>query len=402
MTLTSESSWSRIKRRAGYYYYAHKARKLRSGDFRHESGRVLVTGLLSSPNGIGRGARLICNGLMELGYDVSSFDLSPVIQPDLSKISLPEMALDDGKGPIILHVNPTEVPKALHLLRDKNVKNRRLIGVWAWELEQVPDVFKASAKLFDEVWSISQFSKHSFQGLQVPVVNMGYPLSQTPTPISVDWRVKLNLPDEFLILTSFDSRSSLSRKNPEGAVKAFLETFRDTPDVKLIVKATGKLSVEDKAKFEAVNIEVIEDILSESEMTDLIRSCDCYLSLTRAEGFGLVAAEAASYGISTIITGWSAPAEWGECPCVFLVDYELTPTQDAHKVYDDIKGRRWAEPKVSHAADLLKHVVGQKPSERQAVARQSIKWWQDNYGIEVYEARLSNLTRLSMTKKRDT
>ncbi len=400
--MTADNFWGCIKRRAALYYYARKARNIRSGEFSHLSGRVLVAGLLSSPNGIGRGGRLICHGLNELGYDVATLDLSPVIQPDLSKVPLPEMALDDGKGPIILHVNPTEVPKALHLLRHRNVKNRRLIGVWAWELETVPDVFNSIAKLFDEVWSISQFSKDSFQNLPVPVVNMGYPITQVCTPISVDWRVKLKLSHEFLILTSFDSRSSVSRKNPEGAVRAFLEAFRDNSNVKLIVKATGKLNVEDKAVFDAENIEVIEDILSENEMTDLIRSCDCYLSLTRAEGFGLVAAEAASYGISTIITGWSAPAEWSECPCVYHVDYELTPTKDAHNVYDDKKGRRWAEPKITHAANLLKHVVGQKMSKRQVLAEQSIKWWRDNYGVEAYESRLSSTTRLSMTKKADT
>lgn len=393
-----ETSWSHLKRRAGYHYYERIARKLRSKSSRHESGRVLVAGLLSSPNGIGKGARLISNGLLELGFDVSVQDLSPVIQPGLSKIPVPEMNPDDGKGPIILHVNPTEVPKALYLLRNKNLQNRRLIGVWAWELEQVPEVFKASAELFDEVWSISRFSEESFRELLVPVVNMGYPIKPSQTPISVDWRQRLGVSREFLVLTSFDSQSSLSRKNPGGTVRAFLDAFKDNHDVKLIVKASGKLGPDDRARFKAENIQVIEDTLSENDMTDLIRSCDCYLSLTRAEGFGLVSAEAASYGISTIITGWSSPAEWRDCPCVYLVDYELTTTKDAHKVYDHITGRRWAEPKASHAAELLKHVVSLNPSERQILVKDSIKWWGETYGPEAFEARLSTTTRQLMIK----
>jgi len=397
--VTFKTAWGQIKRRVGYHYYERKARKLRSKALPHQHGRVLVAGLLSSPNGIGRGGRLVCNAILDLGYDVSAFDLSPVIQPELSSISVPETASDDGKGPIILHVNPTEVPKALHLLRDKNLKNRRLIGVWAWELEQVPEVFYKSAELFDEVWSISEFSLHSFRDLPVPTVNMGYPIRPSQKPISVDWREKLGISEVFLILTSFDSRSSLSRKNPRAAVRAFLEAFTDSPDVKLIVKASGNLSPDDQAMFEAENIDVIVDTLSESEMTDLIRSCDCYLSLTRAEGFGLVGAEAASYGISTIITGWSAPAEWGECPCVYLVDYDLTPVQDVHKVYENTKGLRWAEPKIAHAAELLKHIAGLKPSERQALGAKSMVWWGDNYGLEAYEDRLSEPTRLLMAEK---
>ncbi len=392
------NSWRRIKRRAGYVYFERKARKLRPETSDHQRGRILVAGLLSSPNGIGRGGRLVRDGLLGLGYDVSSLDLSPIIQPDNSIIPQPETPLDDGKGPIILHVNPTEVPKSLYILRNRNVENRRLIGVWAWELERVPQVFTKIAELFDEVWSISQFSKESFASLPVPVTNIKYPIAISDIPITTDWRDRLNVAQDFLVLTTFDSRSSLSRKNPRGAVDAFLQAFEKTPNARLIIKANGELSADDKALFAAPNIHVIEKTLTEDEMTDLIKSCDCYLSLTRAEGFGLVGAEAASYGIATIITGWSSPAEWGDCPCVYLVDYDLIPTKDEHKVYDDMEGRRWAEPDIAHAAALLQRVAQQDLTERQVLASQSIEWWQTHYGLEAFENCLSNASRLLMSK----
>jgi len=69
------------------------------------------------------GGRLIRSGLEACGYDIASFDLSPIIQPNLSTI-----------------------------------KDRRLIGVWAWELERPPKFWNFCAKWFDEIWAISDFT----------------------------------------------------------------------------------------------------------------------------------------------------------------------------------------------------------------------------------------------------
>lgn len=396
--MASVKSWQELKRRASYHYYGLKASGLRSRKVEEQSGTTLVAGLLSSPNGIGKGARLIRDGLIELGYNVASVDLTPSIQPALSVIPVPDTPHDDGKGPVILHLNPTEVPKALHMLRSYNLQNRRLIGVWAWELEQVPSVFYQCAQFFDEIWSISQFSQQSFQTLPIPVVNMGYPIPYSERPKSLDWRAKLGLAEEYLVLTSFDSRSSLSRKNPKGAVEAFSKAFPKDENVKLIVKVSGDLTSNDEALLQASNIIVLDDDLNEAEMTDLIRSCDCYLSLTRAEGFGLGAAEAAAHGVPTLITGWSSPSEWAECPNVFLIDYKLTATQDFHKVYDNIEGRRWADPSVEHAVELLKTVASHDIDEKQVLSAQARAWWKENYGNHTFEDRLTTSTRTSMVK----
>jgi glycosyltransferase involved in cell wall biosynthesis len=392
-------SWQEFKRRASFHYYLSKARRAKIRSKPTLQGSALIAGLFSSPNGIGRGARLIFDGFNALGIQASSYDLTPHIQPELSKIKPPESHFDDGKGPVILHVNPTETPKALHILRHTNWQNRRLIGVWAWELEQVPSPFIECAKLFDEVWSISEFSKKSFKSLAVPIVNMGYPLKRTKDSLETGWKEKLGIEDRFVILTTFDSRSSLSRKNPEAVVKAFSAVFSNDDPVTLVVKAGGPLRSKERDIFSASNICLIEDYLNENEMTDLIRSVDCYFSLTRAEGYGLVAAEASSYGVPTIITGWSAPAEWNECPNIWFVDYTLIPAKDEYNVYDDIPGRRWADPDVIHAAKCLETVFTLNSEQKEKLSEGSIEWWRDKHGIEAFAARFSAATQASLLWK---
>ena len=134
-------------------------------------------------------------------------------------------------------------------------------------------------------------------------------------------------------------------------------------------------------------------------MTDLIRSVDCYFSLTRAEGFGLVAAEAASNGVPTIITGWSSPGEWEGCPNIWLVDYTLIPAKDEHNVYDDIPGRRWADPNINHAVQCMRSVFDLSPAQREQLSDGSIKWWREKHGIEAFAARFSDATRASLIWK---
>ena len=387
-------SWQEIKRRASYHYYSFITRKFRKRNHPKTQGAPLVVGLLSSPNGIGQGARLLHKGLVASGYNVSVLDLTPVIQPELSTLPLPSALPDDGKGPIILHLNPSEVPKALHVLRDRNLLGRRLIGIWAWELEHVPSSWSECATWFDEIWSISEFSQKSFQNLPVPVVRMGYPIQPIQRGLETDWKVKLNLQDKFCILTVFDSRSSLTRKNPQGTIIAFQKAFSSQSDVVLIVKVNGPLPESEQSWLETSNIIVISDNLSSEAMTDLICSVDCYLSLTRAEGFGLVAAEAAVNKVPTIITGWSAPSEWKDAPNVSLIDFILVKADDAHAVYDSKKGRRWAEPNIDDAVKCLKEVYASREAEPNL--DKIATWWETHHGLKAFIGRLSDDTRSAL------
>lgn len=355
-------------------------------------GRVLVAGLLSSPNGIGEGGRLIRSGLEACGYDIASFDLSPIIQPNLSTIKEGPSEVDDETGPLILHVNPTEVPKALFSLKDRNLKNRRLIGVWAWELERPPKFWNFCAKWFDEIWAISDFTAGSLSDLSTPVTHVGYPIETTLANSDVDWRKKLNLETNFIVLTAFDTRSSLVRKNPYAAIEAFKKAFHDIPNAALVVKASGPIGVQDREVFSKKSVVLIEEAMSPADMNTLILAADCHISLSRAEGLGLVAAQAAANGIPVIVTGWSGPSEWESCPNVYLVDYSLTPIKDATNIYSHASDLRWAEPNIEDAAEKLRHVFEQHENIRVKLAVQARVWWSENYSTAAFEARIPKLT----------
>lgn len=394
-----------LKRRASYHFYKQLGRPLKRRQTETTRGTPLVAGFLSSPIGLGAGARLIRRGLELSGYDVSVCDLTPYIQPHMAEISVPPGAIDDNNGPIILHVNPSEVPKAIHLLRSRGLSHRRMIGVWAWELEQLPKSWKNCENWFDEIWSISEFSLPSLSALSTPSVHVGYPIPQALDDAPNHWRGRLDLTDTFSVLMSFDAQSSLGRKNPMAAIEAFKLAFPNPADARLVIKITGNYESFAAAHpeiFNAPNIVIVDEVLLSWEMIDLIKSCDCFISLTRAEGFGLTVAEAAANGVPTLVTNWSAPADWVGCPNMHFVDCDLIAVQDEYNIYDNITGRRWANPDIDHAAALLKHVKDQAKPDIQALAAQARKWWNTHHGVKAFEARISPDTRAAMIKPETT
>jgi glycosyltransferase involved in cell wall biosynthesis len=87
----------------------------------------------------------------------------------------------------------------------------------------------------------------------------------------------------------------------------------------------------------------------------MIAMSDCYVSLHRAEGFGLTIAEAIALGKPVIATGYSGNLEFMDDETGYLVPYEMTTVgPGAAPYYAD---GRWAEPDLDAAAGTMRRVV---------------------------------------------
>lgn len=98
-----------------------------------------------------------------------------------------------------------------------------------------------------------------------------------------------------------------------------------------------------------------EGIIERAHMHALQRCADAYVSLHRAEGFGLGLAECMALGKPVIGTGWSGNREFMHPSNSFLVDYQLVPVPSGQYLHAE-DGARWAEPSVIHAAELMRKV----------------------------------------------
>ena len=117
-----------------------------------------------------------------------------------------------------------------------------------------------------------------------------------------------------------------------------------------------------EAAHEDRRIKIIDRILSRDEVLSLVRQSDCYVSLHRAEGFGLGMAEAMAFGMPVIGTNYSGNTDFLSESTGFPVPYTLRPVQPGEFPFED--GQFWAEPDEATAAVIMRRIFDD-PQERQ-------------------------------------
>lgn len=245
----------------------------------------------------------------------------------------------------------------------EKLRGRHNIGLWAWELPEFPDRWRASFEPFDEIWTISDFCRASI-AKKSPVPVRTLPLAITVKPDPHLTRRELGLPEEsFLFLSMYDILSISQRKNPRGAIDAFLRAFGpDDRRCALVVKvnhadqAPREMEELRRLAAGASNIYLVEKDMTLFQAHGLLRLCDCFVSLHRAEGFGIPAAEAMLLGKPVVVTGWSGNMDFTSPANACCVKYRLEVIGDkARPPYD--AWQHWAEPDLSDAAGYMKRLA---------------------------------------------
>lgn len=271
----------------------------------------------------------------------------------------------------IVSVNADELPHFAADVGEEFLRSRYTIGLWAWEIEEFPSSMAASQRFLDEVWANSSFSATAIQR------KVDRPVYPFPLPVSVPElaapaRHELGLPEGFLFLFCFDFDSIYERKNPTAVIRAFREAFPDDDQVSLYVKsingskAPARLAELRAAAGEDRRVTIVDGYWQSRRVRALMASCDAYLSLHRAEGFGLTMAEAMAYGKPVVGTDYSGNLDFMNDENSFLVDARMTEIAAGCEPYP--VGALWAEPDIAHAARLMRRVVS-SPDEARHKAR---------------------------------
>jgi glycosyltransferase involved in cell wall biosynthesis len=163
----------------------------------------------------------------------------------------------------------------------------------------------------------------------------------------------------FTALAILNIASSFERKNPCAAIKAFRQAFGNDPTCRLIVKHSNAftypeaLQLMTEAAGGASNIVFLSDVMDAAGIDRLYAEADVVMSLHRAEGFGLVVAEAMLRGLPVVATGWSGNTDFLTRETGMPVGYNLIPARDPQDTYEHPE-MCWADPNVAEAAAALR------------------------------------------------
>ncbi len=318
--------------------------------------------------GLAEAGRRAALALMNEGVAIATQDVNLWAKVDHNRVP-PEIAsLPQGHpypiGLSFLNINEFHVVEGWQL---RGHGTPYLIAMWYWELPALPADMIREIPRVDEIWVASEFVRDVFLRYTTKPIHV-MPCVVEPIEDPAVTRESLGLPDEETIvyLVTFDANSTIARKNPYGAIKAFEEAFGvGRTDVVLVVKVINLASYpvvqnDMRRHMQRLGGILIETDMAAGEIAALIKHSDVYVSMHRSEGFGLGLAEAMYYGRPVIATGNSGNMDFMNASNSCLVGYtsmvvhrnQLSDNPTAMALYQP--GNLWVDPNVSEAARLMR------------------------------------------------
>lgn len=355
---------------------------------------VNLIGPLSSSTGLGQSFRLIEQVFRasDIPYSIYNYEINTYNTVDITDYS--DKLSDELPYNINLwHISPAEFTEAYAVFGKEAFDYKYNIAFWLWELEDFPDEWIQYLHILDEVWTPSRFITDAIRRkTDKPVLTMPYHVT-AECDTDRFGRAYFGLPeDKFLFLMMYDTQSVAERKNPNAVIEAYKKAFPvEKENVGLVIKinsADEKIIQALRKKTDAYsNVYFIRDNLSKTAVNSLIADCDTYVSLHRAEGFGLVLAESMLLRVPVIATNWSANTEFMNKEVACMVDYELVTLGEDYIPYK--KGNRWAEPDLEQAAQYMK-MLAEESEKYKIISERAYIYISDKLGIDMVQTMIKN------------
>lgn len=277
---------------------------------------------------------------------------------------------------VIVHLQPDDMPRW-------RVEERAhaMVAMTVWEFDRLPGHWAAIMDDCQGVIVPCEWNRRSFTeaGIRVPIAVIPH----LPTPQSAGRALTVpGIRDDDFVFYSIAAWRE--RNAPHLTLEAFLREFRAADRVALVLKTSrvnerrpcrGFFNYHVRRRFDTTlgqvaavrrrcgsdaRAVVIIDEIDDHGIAALHRRGDAYVSLTRSEGWGLGAYEAAWAGKPVIITGHGGQRDFLDSEAALFIDHDMVPFRDVSFPPSDPLSRLgvdWADPDIAMAGRLMRRLA---------------------------------------------
>lgn len=272
---------------------------------------------------------------------------------------------------VIVHSTPEHWPDKV-----RENKGKKIIGMTVWETTRLHPEWVPYINMVHEVVVPCEWNKKVFE--ESGVIR---PITVVPHIMRPQENVEAEIPGTEGKYVFYTVGQWYNRKGIDDTIRAYLTAFNSShKDVVLVVKAFSSDFSEGQKQVTRERVEAVISefsdpamvVLLPNEMTqiqmDAIHTIgDCYVSLCKAEGWGLGAFDAAGRGKPVVMTGFGGQMDFLKKGQHGIVNYKLIGVDGMPWIKWYLPEQKWAQPNIQQAAELLRGVYEKrlKPSRSQ-------------------------------------
>ncbi|WP_313311586.1 hypothetical protein [Pulveribacter sp.] len=283
---------------------------------------------------------------------------------------------------VLLHCVPEYYPG---WLARERAPGRRIVGYTVWELERLPAHWPALLNQLDAVivpcrWNV-EVLRNSAVTVPIHVVPHLSQFGGVPASATAQASLLARLGGAQALQGRFVFYTIgfwTARKGTEDVLRTYLDAFTSEDPVTLVVKTSAKdltrwhrhwragfrlrhprpshtAALLAASRPASPSWHVIDDEgLTDGEMQALHTLGHAFVSLTRTEGWGLGAFDAALCGRPVVMTGYGGQADFLPPELACLVDYRMVPAHEPVWAFSYSARDRWAAPDTAQAGRWMR------------------------------------------------
>lgn len=341
---------------------------VRASDALRHCVDLKLIGYFAYPAGIGQIARWTLQTLEAAGLMPALESVFAVRDDDhyLSQLLQRHHPVAAANASVLCLVNADQWEQDVTTPRRINPKVQHVEVVWAWELEAIPlqMLAIASSGSIERVHALSNWGAQAMaKVLPLPVQRFApfdlALLENLPRLSSNDDGRSGRSP---YVLATFDAKSFLSRKNPDGILALWQRVCEDFPDHSLILKSADLRDLASPELLDRIDASertvLVDEHLGDDRYADLLAHCAVFISLHRSEGMGLTPIEAGLCARPVVYTNYGGVTDFLD-EGFYPVSYDLALVGDSHAGPGPYEATAWwAEPDMGEAERQLRRALG--------------------------------------------